>query len=38
MGKKLNILLTGLTVALAAETLIFDDEFDKLNFNTWQHE
>lgn len=32
------LLLGVMTYTLSAETLIFEDNFDKLNFKTWEHE
>lgn len=37
MNKKI-LLASLLGLAVKGDTLIFDDEFDKFNFKTWQHE
>ena len=34
----LVLLVSSASLALAAETIIFQDDFDKLNFTTWEHE
>ncbi len=38
MNSKVYALLVGLISAAQAENLIFEDNFDTLNFKTWEHE
>lgn len=34
----LTLLLSTASVVFSTETLVFSDDFDKLNFATWEHE